>query len=215
MTSNKEDYLKAIYDAGGYDHYISNKVLVEKLGVAPASVSEMLSKLQVDGLIEYRAYHGSKLTEKGLKSCISVVRCHELWEVFLIRYLGYTWWEAHEEAHLLEHVATERMIDRLDAFLGHPTTCPHGCPIPRKEQIVPQWTGEQRAISDLSIDDTAVITRITEDQQLLDYLQPLGLKPGVTIRILFKDEYEGPISFEQEGTTIQISYKAATKIYVK
>ena len=215
MTSNKEDYLKAIYDAGGYDRYISNKVLVEKLGVAPASVSEMLSKLQADGLIEYRAYHGSKLTSQGLASCIDVVRSHELWEVFLIEHLGYTWWEAHEEAHLLEHVASERMVDRLDEFLGHPQTCPHGCPIPRNSQTVPQWTVPQRALSDLDIDDTAVITRITEDQHLLDYLQPMGFQPGKTIRILFKDEYEGPVSFEQDGNTIQISYKAATKIYVK
>ena len=125
MTSNKEDYLKAIYDAGGCDHYVSNKKLVERLGISPASVSEMLSKLHNDGLITYRAYHGSKLTEKGLSSCVDVVRNHELWVVFLIRHLGYSWWEAHEEAHHLEHVGSHMMIARLDEFLGHPKTCPH------------------------------------------------------------------------------------------
>lgn len=215
MTSNKEDYLKALYDADGYDHYIPNKILVQKLGVSPASVSEMLLKLQNDGLIEYRAYHGSKLTEKGLASCMDVVRCHELWEVFLIKHLGYTWWEAHEEAHLLEHVASTRMIDRLDEFLGHPKTCPHGSPIPQKEQPVLRWEVPLKSVSDLKLDECAEIARITEDRHLLDYLEPLGIQPGKAIRIISKDEYEGPIAFEQEGRIIHISYKAATLIYVK
>lgn len=214
MTSNKEDYLKTIYDAGGLSAYVSNKVIVEKLGVAPASVSEMLLKLQNDGLIEYRAYHGSKLTEQGFTCCIDVVRSHELWEVFLIRHLGYTWWEAHEEAHLLEHVGSERMIDRLDAFLGYPETCPHGALIPRKGEPVPRRTEPLRRLSELELNETAEITKIDEDQKLLNYLERSGLRVGKRVRVTAKDEYEGPISFEQEGQPITISYKAATQIYV-
>ena len=214
MTSNKEDYLKAIYDAGGCDHYVSNKKLVERLGISPASVSEMLSKLHNDGLITYRAYHGSKLTEKGLTSCVDVVRNHELWEVFLIRHLGYSWWEAHEEAHHLEHVGSHMMIDRLDEFLGHPKTCPHGSPIPQKEQPVPRWNVPMAALSDLQLGEEAVIARISEREDLLNYLEPTGLRIGKVIRITAKDEYEGPVSFDQEGQIIQISYKAASQIYV-
>ena len=215
MTSNKEDYLKTIYDAGGIKAYVSNKVISQKLGVAPASVSEMLSKLQSEGLIEYKAYHGSRLTTKGLNSCIDVVRSHELWEVFLIRHLGYTWWEAHEEAHLLEHVASERMIDRLDAFLGHPQTCPHGALIPQKGKPVPQRKVPLHKLSELSENEKAEIAQIVEDQKLLDYLERSGIQVHKNICIISKDEYEGPITFDQEGKIISISYKAATQIFVK
>ena len=215
MTSNKEDYLKAIYDAGGFDTYVSNKVIAEKLAVAPASVSEMLTKLQTDGVIEYKAYHGSKLTEKGLNNCIEIVRSHELWEVFLIRHLGYTWWEAHEEAHHLEHAASEKMIERLDAFLGHPETCPHGKIIPKKGQPIPKRREPLVKLSDLHTDQTAQIALITEDQKLLDYLQRSGLGMGRDIRIIDKEEYEGPITFVQDEQTISISYKAATQVFVK
>ena len=215
MTSNKEDYLKTIYDEGGIEDYVSNKAIAEKMGVAPASVSEMLSKLQNDGLIEYRAYHGSKLTKLGIDSCIELVRSHELWEVFLMQHLGYTWWEAHEEAHLLEHVSSARMVDRLDAFLGYPQTCPHGALIPRKGKPVPHWDTPLLKLSEIDAGGEAEITQVTEDKKLLEYLEKSGIQIGKKIRILSKDDYEGPITFKQEEKTISISYKAATQIYVK
>ena len=215
MTSSKEDYLKAIYDAGGCERYVSNKTLAGKLGISPASVSEMLSKLQSDGLIAYRAYHGSKLTALGLSSCVDVVRNHELWEVFLIRHLGYSWWEAHEDAHLLEHVGSRRMMDRLDEFLGYPETCPHGSPIPRDEQTLPPRPAARKTLSQLNVGVTAEISYIPEDQDLLNSLEPRGLQIGKQVRIVSMDNYEGPVTFDQEGIRICISYKAAAQIYVK
>ena len=213
MTSNKEDYLKAIYEEGGLEDFVSNKTIAEKMGIAAPSVSEMLLKLQQDGLIYYKAYHGAKLTEKGLNSCLSVVRSHRLWEVFLMRHLGYSWREAHEDAHLLEHVAPERMIDRLDAFLNFPQTCPHGAQIPQKGEI-PHDAYRSQKLSSLKTGQTAVISRLVEDGQLLDYLSGCGVLIGKTITILSKDPYEGPVRFLQEEKEITISYKAATQIYV-
>ena len=214
MTSNKEDYLKTIYDEGGAEKYVSNKSIAEKLGIAAPSVSEMLTKLQHDGLIEYKAYHGSMLTEEGLKACLDVVRTHELWEVFLMRHLGYTWWEAHEEAHLLEHIGSEKLIDRLNAYLGYPKTCPHGSLIPQKGQNVPIQNFSQKKLSELKVNEKAVIARIQEDKKLLDYLEPSGLQIGKEIVITSEGEYEGPITFNQEGKAITISFKAATQIFV-
>ena len=213
MTSNKEDYLKAIYEEGGLEDYVSNKTIAEKMGIAAPSVSEMLSKLQQDGLIDYKAYHGAKLTEKGLSSCLHVVRSHRLWEVFLMRHLGYSWREAHEDAHLLEHIAPERMIDRLDAFLNFPQTCPHGAQIPHKGEI-PHDAYRSQKLSALKVGQSAVISRLVEDGQLLDYLSDCGVLIGKDITILSKEPYEGPVSFLQEDKTITISYKAATQIYV-
>lgn len=215
MTSNKEDYLKAIYDAGGCKRYVSNKTLAQKLGVAPASVSEMLVKLQLDGLIEYRAYHGTRLTKQGLDACMDVVRSHELWEVFLIRHLGYSWWEAHEEAHRLEHLGSDRLTDRLDEFLGYPRTCPHGSRIPRREENpVPRCQIPAVPLSDLEPGQTACTAWLLEDKQLLDYLEASGFRPDEVLQVVSKETYEGPVTLTQNGETIRISYKAASGIFV-
>lgn len=213
MTSNKEHYLKAIYEAGGLEHVVPNKVIAEKLNIAPASVSEMLSKLHQQGLVKYELYKGSRLTEAGLDACIHVVRSHRLWEVFLMQHLGYTWREAHEDAHLLEHVAPARMVDRLNAFLNYPTTCPHGSVIPQKGRI-PDVVSTKR-LSDLSTGETAIISRVVEDGALLDYLENNGLQINKMINVISVEDYEGPITFTQEGKKITISYKAAQQIFVE
>lgn len=213
MTSNKEDYLKVIFEEGGLEKPVPNKVISLKLGVAPASVSEMLTKLSRQGWILYEAYKGSRLTEAGFAACIDVVRSHRLWEVFLTRHLGYTWREAHEDAHLLEHAAPMRMMKRLDAFLNFPQTCPHGCTIPQ--------TGKAPAnvklnrLSDLSAGETARIRRVEEDGALLDYLEQSGLRVPAEIQMLSIDDYEGPVTFQQTEKTVTISFKAATKVYVE
>lgn len=213
MTSNKEDYLKAIYEEGGLEKVVPNKLIAEKLGIAPASVTEMLAKLSQQGLIDYEAYKGSRLTDKGLAACINVVRSHRLWEVFLMEHLGYSWREAHEDAHLLEHISPSRMVDRLDAFLNYPKTCPHGSMIPRKGKVPDNL--RLGRLSDMKEGETAFICRIVEDGKLLDYLERSGLQIHKEIKILAIDDYEGPVSFLQEGKTITISYKAASQIFVE
>lgn len=212
MTSNKEDYLKVIYEEGGLEKTIPNKIISDKLGIAPASVSEMLSKLSKEGLITYQAYKGSVLTEKGCSACIDIVRSHRLWEVFLIQHLGYTWREAHEDAHLLEHIVSTRISERLNTFLNHPLTCPHGSLIPQREKM-PSYIKQMR-LSDLSAEDTASICRVTEDGALLDYLERSGLRLHRSIQMLSIDDYEGPVTFTQDGKQISISFKAATQVYV-
>ncbi|MGL5437904.1 MAG: metal-dependent transcriptional regulator [Lachnospiraceae bacterium] len=213
MTSNQEDYLKTIYDEGGLETTVPNKIIAEKLGIAQASVSEMLSKLNQQGLITYEAYKGSRLTAAGLAACIDVVRSHRLWEVFLMRHLGYTWREAHEDAHLLEHIAPARMIDRLDDFLNNPQTCPHGSLIPQKGKT-PASVALHR-LSDLSAGETAIICRVVEDGSLLDYLERSGLQIHKLIKVVLVDDYEGPVTFQQDNREICISFKAATQVFVE
>ncbi len=210
---NKEDYLKIIYEEGGLEQTVSNKVIAEKLGIAPASVSEMLAKLSAQGLVNYQAYRGTRLTEEGLAACMDVVRSHRLWEVFLIRHLGYSWRESHEDAHLLEHVSSARMLERLDAFLNYPQTCPHGSLIPRKGETVRRATLHR--LSDLQAGESAIVRQVVEDGKLLDYLERLGVEVHQPIRIVSVDDYEGPITFVQGEKNISISYKAATQIFVE
>lgn len=212
MTPNKEDYLKAIYKLGGSQELISNKRIAEDLGIAPASVTEMLGKLGREGLIRYEAYKGSRLTADGLQVAISLVRGHRLWEVFLMRHLGYSWSEAHEDAELLEHITPSRLTSRLDKFLNYPAHCPHGSAIPHHDgqvNSVPLQT-----LNRLSAGETSHIRRVTEEKELLDYLQSLGIEIGSVVTVASVGAYEGPLTLDLDGKQVQISYKAACKIYV-
>ncbi|MFA6688683.1 MAG: metal-dependent transcriptional regulator [Sphaerochaetaceae bacterium] len=213
MTSNQEDYLKVLYEAGGLERHISNKEIADKLAVAPASVSEMLAKLNQNGLVEYEPYKGSRLTEAGLAACMDVVRSHRLWEVFLMRHLGYTWREAHEDAHLLEHVAPARMVERLDMFLNHPRMCPHGHEIPQRREL-PHPVPLLR-LSDLHVGERAVVSQIEEEGALLDYLERIGLHIRKPVEVVEIEEYEGGVTFVQEGRMIHVGQAAARRIFVE
>lgn len=212
MTAMKEDYLKAIYQLGGMETVVTNKAISEALGVAPASVSEMLAKLQRDELIEYQPYKGSQLTSKGQQLAIALVRRHRLWEVFLITHLGYPWSEAHEDAELLEHATPARLTARLDQFLNNPATCPHG-------HLIPSASGEMdqrllQPLSDLAIGEQSVIRAVIEESELLDYLQAQGVMIGEAVELIERGAYEGPLTVKQQAQSIELSYKAAQQIFV-
>lgn len=212
MTPNKEDYLKAIYKLGGLENLVSNKQIAEALQVAPASVTEMLGKMKREGLIHYEPYKGSRLTEEGMRAAISLVRGHRLWEVFLMRHLGYSWSEAHEDAELLEHITPMRLTTRLDNFLNYPAYCPHGSAIPNPDGQLSHIPTE--TLNLLPVGVYSNIRRVAEEKELLDYLQETGITIGSSVRIIEAAPYEGPLTLDLEGKCIQISYKAACQIYV-
>ncbi|MCL1950096.1 MAG: metal-dependent transcriptional regulator [Turicibacter sp.] len=213
MTSNKEEYLRVIYEFGGENKNVPNKLIAEELRVSPSSVTEMLLKMKAEGLIETQPYKGCQLTEAGLTACLNVIRNHRLWEVFLVQQLGYSWREAHEEAHLLEHVATPRLMDRLDDFLGNPQSCPHGFQIPQKNKM--GLEGKLASLAELRKGATGIIRRITENVNLMDYLERIGFTLNEEIEIIEVSDYEGPIVFSQGEKEISISYKAAQEVFVE
>lgn len=212
MTPNKEDYLAAIYKLGGLEKMVNNKQIAEVLQIAPASVTEMLGKLKKDGLLLYEPYKGSRLTEEGVRAAITLVRGHRLWEVFLMRHLGYSWSEAHEDAELLEHITPSRLTDRLDQFLNYPSYCPHGSAIPLPDGKIKRIP--MQPLNQLPIGATSRIRRVTEEKELLDYLQEIGLAIGDAVRIVGAAAYEGPLTLDLDGKHVQISYKASCQIYV-
>lgn len=212
MTSGKEDYLKALFSLGADGHVVSNKELSDTLSVSPPSVSEMIVKLQKDGFIDYTAYKGSTLTEKGRLAASRLIRYCGLWEVFLVRCLGFRWSEAHREAHNLEHHISEKAADRLDEFLGYPDYCPQGLPIPRKDGThAPMAT---RPLLDLAIGETSHIRCCNEDLELMDYLQDSGITIDMEITMKAKEPYEGPVLFSSGDKDYALSYKAASQLYV-
>lgn len=212
MTPNKEDYLKAIYKLGGVEGLVNNKQIADALKIAPPSVTEMLGKLSREGLIQNEAYKGSRLTQEGLQAALSLVRGHRLWEVFLMRHLGYSWSEAHEDAELLEHITPPRLTCRLDKFLNYPAYCPHGNAIPHTDGQIDN--SPLQTIDQLSEGETSHIRKVTEEMELLDYLQGLGIEIGSAVTVVSIGAYEGPLTLDLDGKRVQISYKAACLIYV-
>jgi DtxR family Mn-dependent transcriptional regulator len=212
MTPNKEDYLKAIYKLGGMETLVNNKQIADTLYITPASVTEMLGKLKREGLIHYEAYKGSRLTPQGISIATALVRGHRLWEVFLMRHLGYSWSEAHEDAELLEHITPPRLTERLDNFLNYPAYCPHGSAIPNHDGHI-NYTPLQ-TLNLLPVGKVSHIRRVTEEKELLDYLQTAGITIGKAVRIVETGAYEGSLTLDLEGKRVQISYKAACQIYI-
>ncbi len=212
MTSGREDYLKALYYLGEKGEMVSNKALAEALGVSQPSVSEMLVKLQRDGSIDYTAYKGSRLTQKGRQEALQLMRFHRLWEVFLTECLGYSWSDAHEEAHLLEHDTSEKLAARLDEYLHHPTHCPHGSLIPGEDGTY--HPSPLRPLIQLKEGESSFIRKVVEERELMDYLQELGIRIGMRVTLQKAGKYEGSLTLSAEGGDIVLSHKAACQIYV-
>ena len=134
-SSQREDHLKALYALGESQpsSWVSTTQMASHLGVKPPSVSAMVQVLAELGWAEHRPYHGARLTPTGRKLALSLVRKHRLWETFLVARLGFGWEEVHDIAEQLEHVDSVELVKRLDAYLGHPKSDPHGDPIPKAD----------------------------------------------------------------------------------
>ncbi|MGJ9402453.1 metal-dependent transcriptional regulator [Arthrobacter sp. KK5.5] len=177
LSSNEEDYLKAVYGLGEWDrHPVTTGAVAAKLGVSPASATSMVAKLVGRGLLDHPPYGAVSLTPEGRRCALAVVRRHRLIETFLVGELGYGWDEVHDEAELLEHTVSARFIDRLDARLGHPASDPHGDPIPTAG-------GDLRLPAAVRLDQassgSAVVVRVSDaDPGLLRACAAVGIVPG-------------------------------------
>ncbi|GCF93956.1 Cro/Cl family transcriptional regulator [Enterococcus florum] len=212
MTPNREDYLKLILELGGDERKVSNKQIVEGLTISGASVSEMISKLVKEGLVNHSPYQGVQLTKLGLEKASTLVRKHRLWEVFLVDHLGYSWNEVHDDAEVLEHVTSEQLEKRLDNYLQKPKFCPHGGMIPSQGKNVHEK--DRKTLIDYPVGTTVSIARVLDEKELLDYLVDLGITIHEEFTITDIAAYEGPITLKNDQKKAAISYKAASTIFV-
>ena len=131
MTRAEENYIKTIFHLGGHSAVpIATNAIAEQMETKPSSVTDMAKKLAEKGLVHYKRYQGVSLTDSGIKTALSIIRKHRLWEVFLVKKLDFTWDEVHEVAEQLEHIKSEKLIDKIDELLDFPKYDPHGDPIP-------------------------------------------------------------------------------------
>src|SRR5256886_1179589 len=153
FTRAQQDYLKALYLLGGDDRPVPTRDLAQRLGISSPSVSEMVTRLSAQGLVEHDRYRGQELTRDGRKVALELVRHHRLLEMFLVRVLGYAWDEVHDEAERLEHVISERMEQRIFELLGRPELDPHG-------HVIPSLTGKVRPVSHRSLSESKAGERL-------------------------------------------------------
>jgi DtxR family Mn-dependent transcriptional regulator len=214
LTAPVEDYLKAIYELELVGEAAGTTDLAAHLGVAPASVTGMVRRLAEQGLLTHERYHGVRLTPKGRLGALRTLRRHRVIESYLVRALGYRWDEVHEEAERLEHAASDDLIDRLVLAIGEPSVDPHGAPIPSKEGDVDE--GRYRTLADLDAGTAAEIMRVAdEDPTLLRYLADLALRPGITVRVLERAPFGGPITLEIEDRSRLIGPALAERVLVR
>lgn len=214
MTPVKEDYLKIIFELGGTKKKVSNKQIALSLNVAAGSVTEMVNKLVKEGLVDHTPYAGISLSEQGKEVAEELIRRHRLWETFLVGKLNYKLKDVHEDAEILEHVASPKLMDHMAEFLGHPTHCPHGGVIPA---VGGDYTEDSHTVLAEVPDGTVVtIQRFIDNHDLLAYLDGIELKIGEQVEVLEHTPFEGPIHvrFVETNTTGDIGYKAAHYIFV-
>lgn len=208
QTHSEENYLKTILKLSrDGDYKISVKLVAASLGNNPASVIDMIKKLKEKGLVGYEKSKGMNLTEEGLKSALSIVRKHRLWEVFLKDKLEYDWAEVHEIAEQLEHIKQSELADRLDKFLGFPEYDPHGDPIPKADGKFPN-TSKQTLLEIGKLETCRVVAVKDTSNEFLSYLQLLGI--GINTHLKVNDK----IGFD-ESIVIEIDKKRVTTVSKK
>jgi len=216
-SSTVEDYLKQLYheQQAAPERLVPMGRLAAAMGVVPGTATAMVKALADSGLVEYEPRTGARLTRGGEQLALHVLRRHRLVELFLVKVLRLDWSEVHEEAEELEHAISQKVLDRIDALLGHPSVDPHGDPIPTAR-------GKVDATVFLSLADSPLntrlrITRITDqDPPFLQFLDRHGLTPGVTLTLTARDPLGDCITLRTEaGSVLTLGTGAAAKVLVE
>jgi len=215
MSITEENYLKALLHltlAGGERSAGTNDVAAY-VHVKPATAVDMLKKLKTKKLIEYEKYGKSSLTKEGKKLAIEIVRKHRLWETFLFQKLEFSWDEVHEVAEQLEHIKSDKLISRLDKFLGFPTHDPHGDVIPDAKGVMK--IPAKRALSEEIPGHACTLVAVKDNSSaFLKYADKIGLSINKKIKVISKENYDGLIEIEIDGKTFSVGPRFAENILV-
>lgn len=217
-SSTVENYLKAIYQgqsalADGA-RLVSMGHVASALGVTPGTATTMVKALAEAGLAEYEPYSGVRLSPAGERLAGLVLRRHRLVELFLVRVMGMKWDEVHDDAEQLEHVVSERLIERIDEMLGRPTHDPHGDPIPGPDGSIAQHHFDNLltcpAMTPLRV------TRIADqDPAFLRFIETNDLKPGQALEVETRDAAADSVVVRNGDRRITIGARAASKLLVE
>ena len=217
-SSTVENYLKAIYV--GETHLVGSQKLVPMgqlagaLGIAPGTATTMVKALAESGLVVYEPYNGVRLTSAGEKLAARVLRRHRLIELFLVQVMGMKWDEVHDDAEQMEHVVSDRLIERMDEMLGRPEFDPHGDPIPNAEGQLAQRSLE--TLLTCPLHTMVTVARVTDqDAAFLRFIEGNNLKPGQKIEVEERDEVSDSVRLRgSNDRRMTIGARAASKLLV-
>jgi DtxR family Mn-dependent transcriptional regulator len=213
LGRSREDYLKALY-ALGSGAPVPVTVLARALGVSAPSVTNMLARLAGERLVALAHRGAARLTGEGEREALRVVRRHRILEAFLVRVLSLDWSEAHEDAEVLEHHVSDRVLDALDRHLAHPSEDPHGHPIPDAQGRLPR-----RALLPLSALRGGARARVREirdrDRRRMERWKRAGLVPGASVRMTRANVEDDVFELEVEGRRLVLGHEALEGVLVE
>ena len=213
FSNSEENYLKTIYHLQAEKSTVSTNALALALQTKPASVPDMMKKLNAKKLLHYKPYYGFYLSTEGKKVALEIIRRHRLWEAFLSEKLKFDWDEVHDIAEELEHVSSKKLINKLDAFLGYPEFDPHGDPIPDTKGKIKQ--PNKIPLHQLPLNTPAVVCQVAnQSMELLEVLKHKKITIGTTIEVRKLFEFDGSLELKMKRSVSTISHQLAKNIFV-
>jgi DtxR family Mn-dependent transcriptional regulator len=215
FSKAEENYLKSIYTLEeASNEIISTNRIANKMLMKPSSVTDMLKKLSSKELVSYKKYQGVLLSQKGKEIALKVVRKHRLWEHFLVNKLDYSWDKVHDIAEQLEHIQSETLIDKLEAFLKFPKFDPHGDPIPNKEGKIMQI--KTINLLEMKVGQKGVLNNLkNSSDSFLKYLNKKNLALRDIIKVIDIEPFDNSIHIETKTHQLVISKKVAENLNIK
>ena len=211
---SEENYLKTLYKLENKEFKKVNNVALSKaLELNPATVLEMVRKMSDRKLVEVLADKTIQLTDNGKKKALQIIRRHRIWEVFLVDKLNYKWNEVHDLAEQLEHIESDDLVKRLEAFLGFPSVDPHGDPIPDEN-------GKMKLIQAQPLTEAPIKKKLTiialgnSSDEFLKYLNKIGLSIGNKLEISEVEDYDKSLTILHKRSSITLSHEAASNLLV-
>jgi len=214
LSRSRQDYLKALYALGRDGTRVSTSGLAAELGVSAPSVTAMLRRLSAERLVTHAPRAGARLTPEGRRRALEMVRRHRILETFLVEVLGLDWSQVHEDAEVLEHHISDRVLDAIDRLVGHPAEDPHGHPIPDREGRIARRT--LMPLARLRGGDRATVREIRdEDQRRMARWKELGLVPGAAVKMRRVQELDDVFEIDVAGHALTIGSEGLDGVMVE
>jgi len=217
-SSTVENYLKAIHHGQSSlpkgQRLLPMGHVAAALSVTPGTATTMVKALAESGLVEYEPYSGVRLTKAGDKLAALVLRRHRLVEAFLVQVMGMSWDEVHDEAEQLEHAVSDRLIERIDAMLDHPSVDPHGDPIPDSDGVI--HSPELATLLTCATNQPLRVSRVVDqDAAFLRFIEQSHLKPGQPVVVEERDAAADRVTVRTDGASLALGQRAASKVLVE
>lgn len=209
-----ENYLKNIYKLSSNEGKVTTSSLSEKLQISPASVSEMIKKLAEEGTLTHTPYKGVELTEEGKLLALRIIRKHRLWEMFLVEVLHFGWDEIDNEAERFEHIMSDKMEEKIDHALGHPSIDPHGDPIPTKDGDI--HCSMSYPLNEAKEGSIVRVLRVSDsNSEMLQYVSSIGISLNKEIHVKQKMNFDNSMLVKINTKEIIISSTISASIFVE